>query len=163
MSAIKESPTVSNGRPQGAALFAGTLRGGGADVTPVKSKRATFSMGTKQDDYEYSASAPTTPARPGLSERTSSLMRSMSTSTPTSGHRVYGNTQDYPPPPPIPEQYREPTGTFTDKKGNTAEDIARKMWEKQQKSGKSQLPIVSQRTGKKKKFQGLRRILGIED
>jgi len=163
MSAIKESPTPAKG-PQGSALFAGTLRGGGAaDVTPTKSKRATFSTGTKQDNYEYSASAPTTPARPGLSERTSSLMRRMSTSTPTSSQRVYGNAQDYPPPPPIPEQYREPTGTFTDKKGNTAEEIARKMWEKQQKSGKSQLPIVSQRTGKKKKFQGLRRILGIED
>jgi len=37
------------------------------------------------------------------------------------------------------------------------------MWEKQQKTGKSQLPIVSQNTGKKKKFQGLRKMLGITD
>lgn len=163
MSAINESPAMTNGTPQGAALSAGTLRGGGADVTPSKTKRATFSSGTKQDSYDgYSASAPTTPARPGLSERTSSLMRSMSMSTPT-GTRVFANSQDYPPPPAIPEQYLESGGTATDKKGNTAEEIARKMWEKQQKSGKSQLPIVSQRTGKKKKFQGLRRMLGIDD
>jgi hypothetical protein len=63
----------------------------------------------------------------------------------------------------MPDQYGGPSGTAVDKKGLTAEQIAAQMWQKQQKTGKSALPIVSQKTGKKKKFQGLRRILGIDD
>ena len=140
-----------NGASQGAALGAGTLRIG-EQTTPVKAKRAGFAMGRS----EVSASAPVTPARP---ER-GSLFRRLSTSqsnpaTPDRGYEAY-------PVPAIPDQYAG-ASLGTDKKGNTAAEIAAKMWEKQQKTGKSQLPIVSQNTGKKKKFQGLRKMLGITD
>jgi serine/arginine repetitive matrix protein 2 len=144
-------PVATNGASQGAALGAGTLRIG-EQTTPIKAKRAGFTMGRS----EVSASAPVTPARP----EKGSLFRRLSTSqsNPATPDRGYENY----PVPAIPDQYAS-ASLGTDKKGNTAAEIAAKMWEKQQKTGKSALPIVSQNTGKKKKFQGLRKMLGITD
>lgn len=180
VSPISESPAGMNGATQGAtqegaALSAGTLRIG-YDESPSR-KRATFALnGRKQTGLDMgTASAPVTPAKsqsgkPGIFRRLSTQSQPH-TPTPSRGPSTPSRGPagaDYPfPPPAIPAQYhdnypQEPS-TSTDKKGRTAEEIAAQMWEKQQKTGKSSLPIVSQKTGKKKKFQGLRRMLRIDD
>jgi serine/arginine repetitive matrix protein 2 len=158
--ASRNERAVTNGQVQGAALGAGTLRIG-EQTTPVKAKRTGGFMSSSKKqtsfDVDPSASAPVTPARP---QTAGSLFRRLSSSQNTPQRNNY---DDYPPVPSMPDQYGGPSGTAVDKKGLTAEQIAAQMWQKQQKTGKSALPIVSQKTGKKKKFQGLRRILGIDD
>lgn len=116
------------------------------------------------------ASAPSTPT----GERGRRLFRRFSSSANVSPSRF--RKEDFPfPPPPIPQEYMAGAMRPSTSDGNAPAPSAgaagaRPTLDKRYSTLASMTPsgnprpvIVSERTGKKKKFQGLRRLLGVHD
>lgn len=157
----------ANGHAQGSSLMSGTMRNSVDGGSPQK--RKLFGGGRKKNEgyiHEETESAPTSPARYSKmlgTMRQPEQDQSQSSSRPNVFRRIslsrsaqtipgVGAVDESYPVPAIPHEYTQDGGGIMEAQGSPNASIS---------NGRQ--AIVSSRTGKKKRFQGLRRVLGLND
>ncbi|KAI9726910.1 MAG: hypothetical protein M1828_000258 [Chrysothrix sp. TS-e1954] len=199
-----DEPAVTNGAAVGNALNAGTLRKDtNKEETADKPSRFSMFGHAKKRSEQVAPEQVPSPEKTSMSpsdspsmpktmrpsrkdyqspSRATKMFRRLSSSRNSSPNREAGK-EDFPfPPPPIPDEYKDPATTNAAGRPNTSDGVAKPNFatarpglgekrdstmtapESMTSAGRPKRePVVSGRTGKKKKFQGLRRAFGLND